>query len=56
MPKLKENCGVVGIYSLTGKNVVPMVFDALRALQHRGQEAWGFAVPNKTPFKKIGLV
>lgn len=56
MPKVKENCGVVGIYSLTGKNVVPMVFDALRALQHRGQEAWGFAVPNKPPFKKIGLV
>ena len=56
MPKVKENCGVVGIYSLTGKNVVPMIFDALRALQHRGQEAWGFAVPNKPPFKKIGLV
>ena len=33
-----------------------MVFDALRALQHRGQEAWGFAVPNKPPFKKVGLV
>ena len=56
MPKVKENCGVVGIYSLSGKNVVPMVFDALRALQHRGQEAWGFAVPNKTPFKRVGLV
>ena len=56
MPKVKENCGVVGIYSLTGQNVVPMVFDALRALQHRGQEAWGFAVPNKPPFKKVGLV
>ena len=28
MPKVKENCGVVGIYSLSGKNVVPMVFDA----------------------------
>jgi len=56
MPKVKENCGVVGIYSLSGKNVVPMVFDALRALQHRGQEAWGFAVPNKKPFKRVGLV
>ena len=56
MPKVKENCGVVGIYSLTGKNVIPMVFDALRALQHRGQEAWGFAVPNKEPFKRVGLV
>jgi len=63
MPKMgvkfnmvKENCGVVGIYSLSGTNVVPLVFDALRALQHRGQEAWGFAVPNKTPFKRVGLV
>ena len=46
----------MGIYSLTGKNVIPMVFDALRALQHRGQEAWGFAVPNKPPFKRVGLV
>ncbi len=52
----RENCGVVGIYSLSGKNVIPMVFDALRALQHRGQEAWGFAVPNKPPFKRVGLV
>ena len=54
--KPKENCGVVGIFSLSGTNVVPMVIDALRALQHRGQEAWGLAVPNKPPFKKIGLV
>ena len=53
---VKENCGVVGIYSLSGTNVVPMVIDALRALQHRGQEAWGLAVPNKTPLKRLGLV
>ena len=53
---VKENCGVVGIYSLSGTNVVPMVIDALRALQHRGQEAWGIAIPNKTPLKKLGLV
>ena len=52
----KENCGVVGIYSLSGTNVVPMVIDALRALQHRGQEAWGLAIPNKPPLKKLGLV
>ncbi len=56
MDKPKENCGVVGIFSLSGTNVVPMVIDALRALQHRGQEAWGIAVPNKTPLKRIGLV
>lgn len=53
---VKENCGVVGIFSLTGTNVIPMVIDALRALQHRGQEAWGLAIPNKPPLKKLGLV
>lgn len=53
---VKENCGVVGIFSGDGSNVIPMVIDALRALQHRGQEAWGLAVPNKAPLKKLGLV
>lgn len=56
MPKIKENCGVVGIYSQSGTNVIPMAIDALRALQHRGQEAWGLAVPNKLPLKRLGLV
>jgi amidophosphoribosyltransferase len=53
---VKENCGVVGIFSLSGTNVIPMAIDALRALQHRGQEAWGIAIPNKAPLKKLGLV
>ncbi len=53
---VKENCGVVGIFSQDGSNVIPMIIDSLRALQHRGQEAWGIAVPNKEPMKKIGLV
>ena len=53
---VKENCGVVGIFSVEGVNVIPMVIDALRALQHRGQEAWGIAVPKKQPLKKLGLV
>lgn len=53
---VKENCGVVGIFSLDGANVVPMVIDSLRALQHRGQEAWGIAIPKKEPYKQIGLV
>jgi amidophosphoribosyltransferase len=56
MPKVKENCGVIGIFSLEGVNVIPMAIDALRALQHRGQEAWGIAIPNKPPLKKLGLV
>ena len=51
-----ENCGVVGIFSLSGHNVVPFVIDCLRSLQHRGQESWGFAVPVKAPFKRLGLV
>ena len=51
-----ENCGVVGIFSLSGQNVIPFVIDSLRALQHRGQESWGFAIPLKAPFKRLGLV
>ena len=53
---VKENCGVVGIFSMDGINVIPMLIDSLRALQHRGQEAWGIAIPNKPPLKKMGLV
>ena len=53
---VKENCGVVGIFSVDGINVIPMVIDSLRALQHRGQEAWGVAVPKKLPLKRLGLV
>ncbi len=51
-----ENCGVIGILSLDGHNVIPFVIDSLRALQHRGQEAWGIAVPGKPPFRRLGLV
>lgn len=54
---VKENCGVIGIFSQDkDANVIPMAFDALRAIQHRGQEAWGIAVPDKSPVKRIGLV
>lgn len=53
---IHENCGVVGIFSMTGDNVIPFVIDCLRALQHRGQEAWGLAVPQKSPLKRLGLV
>jgi len=52
----RENCGVVAAYSLANHNVIPIVLDCLRALQHRGQEAWGIAVARKMPYKRYGLV
>ena len=51
-----ENCGVVGVFSLDQHNVIPILIDSLRALQHRGQESWGIAIPNKKPFTQLGLV
>ena len=53
---VRENCGVVGVFSMDGANVIPMAIDALRALQHRGQEAWGLAVPGREPLRMLGLV
>lgn len=42
---LHEECGVFGIYDSTGKtDMVPAVYSALYALQHRGQESCGIAV------------
>jgi len=53
---MHEHCGVVGIFSFEEHNVVPMLLLALEALQHRGQEAWGIAVPGAPPFKRAGIV
>lgn len=53
---VRENCGVFGAFSTNGNNVIPFVIDCLRALQHRGQEAWGIAIPRRMPFKRLGLV
>ena len=33
-----------------------MVIDGLRSLQHRGQEAWGIALPGSRPFRWLGLI
>lgn len=60
MKKLHEECGVFGIYLKPGKKgVVPPVYHALYALQHRGQESCGIAVNTRgviTCHKDIGLV
>ena len=57
--KLHEECGVFGITTRSGEDVVPMTYRALYALQHRGQESCGMAVNDDgviTGYKDVGLV
>ncbi len=42
--KLKEECGVFGIYDFSGGDVASTIYYGLLALQHRGQESCGIAV------------
>ncbi|MBU0591944.1 MAG: amidophosphoribosyltransferase [Candidatus Micrarchaeota archaeon] len=54
-----EQCGIVGVVSKTGRNVAPLIYRGLLALQHRGQDAAGMSVfdGNKIITKKsAGLV
>ncbi len=54
-----EECGVVAIYSKKGKDIAPLIYRALIALQHRGQDAAGFAVHDGKGLRArrgIGLV
>lgn len=44
MDKLREECGVFGMYDLSGNNVASTIYYGLFALQHRGQESCGIAV------------
>ena len=56
--KLKEACGVFGIYAL-GEDVARLTFFGLYALQHRGQESAGIAVSDGRTIrvhKAMGLV
>lgn len=56
--KLKEECGVIGVYSKE-QNVANMIYYGLYALQHRGQESAGIAVNNNGTInyhKDVGLV
>lgn len=61
--KLKEECGVFGIYDLDGHDVASTIYYGLFALQHRGQESCGIAVcdtqgkqRNVSSHKGMGLV
>lgn len=42
--KLKEECGVFGMYDFDGNDVASSIYYGLLALQHRGQESCGIAV------------
>jgi len=42
--RLREECGVFGIYDLDGNDVASSIYYGLFALQHRGQESCGIAV------------
>ncbi len=50
-----EECGIVGIYSKKGTNVTPLIYRAMMALQHRGQDAAGFSVFNGKIQTRKGL-
>jgi len=59
MDEKREECGVVGVYSKLGKNVTPLIYRALYALQHRGQDAAGLALYSGEHIierKGVGLV
>jgi amidophosphoribosyltransferase len=52
--KLKEECGVFGIYDFAGGDVSSAIYYGLLALQHRGQESCGIAVSDtKGPKGKV---
>ncbi|HEX3029555.1 MAG TPA: amidophosphoribosyltransferase, partial [Clostridia bacterium] len=59
LDKLKEECGVFGIYDVDGHDVARTTYYALYALQHRGQESAGIAVNDEGTIlyhKDMGLV
>lgn len=61
--KLREECGVFGMYDFGGNDVSSTIYYGLFALQHRGQESCGIAVSETggpkgkvTSYKGMGLV
>ncbi|GKX66702.1 amidophosphoribosyltransferase [Inconstantimicrobium mannanitabidum] len=59
LDKLKEECGVFGVYSNKPTDVARLNYYGLYALQHRGQESAGIAVADGETInlhKNLGLV
>ena len=61
--RIKEACGVFGIYHPHGEEVASSIYYGLASLQHRGQESCGIAVcdttgpkGNMNVYKGMGLV
>ncbi len=61
--KLKEECGVFGMYDFDGNDVASTIYYGLFALQHRGQESCGIAVSDTmgpkgkvASYKDMGLL
>lgn len=61
--KLREECGVFGVYDFDGNDVASTIYYGLLALQHRGQESCGIAVSDTNgpkgrvrSAKEMGLV
>ena len=54
--RVEEHCGLIGIYSLKKEPVAERIVKGLSALQHRGQESWGIAVPSEPIIKGLGLI
>lgn len=59
MSKLREECGVFGVFSKSTAELAHTVYYGLFALQHRGQESAGIVVNDRGLFhtyKDVGLV
>ncbi|MFC3847300.1 amidophosphoribosyltransferase [Helicobacter baculiformis] len=59
MQKIKEECGVFGAFASKSSKLAPLAYNALCALQHRGQESCGIAICAEghfTYYKNTGLV
>ena len=57
--KLREECGVFGVFSSEKINIGEIIYYGLYALQHRGQESAGMAVSDGSEikcYKNTGLV
>jgi amidophosphoribosyltransferase len=54
--KLKDHCGIIGIYSSKEQLVAERIVKGLSSLQHRGQESWGIAVHSHPIVKGLGLI